>query len=200
MIAGKVVLASSSPTRASMLAAAGFVVTSVPPRVDEEEVKASFRGEGADAAACAVALAEAKASRVSRRQPGELVIGADQMLDCEGIWFDKPADHGAARAQLVALRGRTHVLSSAACVFRDGERLWHTVTQARLTMRRFSDEFLEEYLSAAGEDVTSSVGAYKLEGLGVHLFSRVEGDWFTILGLPLLPLFDFLRAQGTAKP
>src|SRR5687767_1724647 len=121
MIAGKVVLASSSQTRAAMLAAAGFIVTSDPPRIDEEEVKAAFRGEGADAAACAVALAEAKAARVSRRHPGELVIGADQMLDCEGLWFDKPADHAAARAQLAALRGRTHVLSSAVCVFRDGE-------------------------------------------------------------------------------
>jgi septum formation protein len=198
MIGGKVVLASSSATRASMLAAAGFVVTSDPPRVDEEAVKASFRGEGADTAACATALAEAKADRVSRRHPGELVIGADQMLDCEGVWFDKPADRRSAGAQLVALRGRTHVLSSAVCVFRDGERLWHTVAQARLTMRLFSDDFLEEYLSAAGEDVTGSVGAYRLEGLGAHLFSRVEGDWFTILGLPLLPLIEFLRTQGTA--
>jgi septum formation protein len=127
-----------------------------------------------------------------------LVIGADQMLDCKGVWFDKPADRRQARAQLVALRGRTHVLSSAACVYRDGQRLWHAVQQARLTMRPFSDEFLDEYLSAVGDDVTGSVGAYRLEGLGSHLFARVEGDWFTILGLPLLPLLDFLRGQGAA--
>jgi septum formation protein len=173
-------------------------VTRDPPRVDEEEMKLSFQGEGADPAACAVALAEAKADRVSRRHPGALVIGADQMLDCEGVWFDKPAGRPQARAQLVALRGRTHVLTSAACVCRDGQRLWHTVQQARLTMRSFSDEFLDEYLSAVGDDVTGSVGAYRLEGLGVHLFARVEGDWFTILGLPLLPLLDFLRGQGAA--
>jgi septum formation protein len=198
MIAGKVVLASSSPTRASMLAAIGFSVTRDPPRVDEEEVKLAFQGEGADPAACAVALAEAKADRVSRRHPGALVIGADQMLDCEGVWFDKPPDRRQARAQLVALRGRTHVLTTAACVFRDGQKLWHTVQQARLTMRSFSDDFLDEYLSAVGDDVTGSVGAYRLEGQGVHLFARVEGDWFTILGLPILPLLDFLRGQGAA--
>jgi septum formation protein len=199
MIAGELVLASSSPTRASLLEAAGFAVIRDPAHIDEEEVKASFRGEGADAPACATALAEAKAERVSRRHPGALVVGADQMLDCEGIWFDKPVDLDLARAQLVALRGRTHRLSSAACVARDGRRLWHAVGEARLTMRPFSDDFLDAYLSAVGEEVTGSVGAYRLEGLGAHLFSRIEGDWFTILGLPLLPLLDFLRAQGAAR-
>jgi septum formation protein len=198
MISGTLVLASTSRTRASLLQAAGFSTIADPPGVDEDEVKAAFRAEGADAGTCATALAEAKAERVSRRRPGKLVIGADQMLECNGLWFDKPPDRDHARAQLVALRARTHMLITAACAFHDGANLWHTVERARLTMRPFSDAFLEAYLASVGDDVTGSVGAYRLEGLGAHLFSRIEGDWFTILGLPLLPLLDFLRGRGAA--
>src|SRR5690606_10859737 len=123
--------------------------------------------------------------------------GADRMLACAGRWFGKPADRAAARAQLLALRGRTHDLVTAAVVLRDGTRLWQHVERASLTMRPVSDAFVESYLAALGDDAMRSVGAYQLEGLGAQLFARVEGDFFTILGLPLLPLLDFLRGHGT---
>ncbi|KAA0682866.1 nucleoside triphosphate pyrophosphatase [Roseomonas genomospecies 6] len=191
-----VVLASGSRTRAEMLERAGVRVTLAPAAVDEEEIKLAARAEGAPVEDVAEALAELKAQRVTRKHPGALVIGADQMLECEGRWFDKPADRAAARAQLQELRGRTHRLVSCAVVIRDGERLWHHVDRARLTMRPFSDAFLDSYLAASGDDVLQSVGAYHLEGLGAQLFHRVEGDFFTILGLPLLPLLGFLRVHG----
>ncbi len=167
-----------------------------PAAIDEAEIKATFRAERLAAAECANALAEAKALRVARRHPGSLVIGADQMLVCEGAWLDKPGDHTAARMQLQALRGKSHELLSAVCVVRGGERLWHYVDRSTLTMRAFSDDFLEGYLAAAGVDILGAVGAYRLEGLGVQLFSRIEGGYFAILGLPLLPLLDFLRGHG----
>nr|WP_211111812.1 nucleoside triphosphate pyrophosphatase [Azospirillum aestuarii] len=189
-------MASGSRTRAEMLERAGVRVTLAPAAVDEEEIKLAARAEGAPVEDVAEALAELKAQRVTRKHPGSLVIGADQMLECEGRWFDKPADRAAARAQLQDLRGRTHRLVSCAVVFRDGERLWHHVDRARLTMRPFSDAFLDSYLNAAGNDVLGSVGAYHLEGLGAQLFHRVDGDFFTILGLPLLPLLGFLRVHG----
>ncbi|UKJ73877.1 Maf family protein [Azospirillum brasilense] len=191
-----VVLASGSRTRAEMLERAGVRVTLAPAAVDEEEIKLAARAEGAPVEDVAEALAELKAQRVTRKHLGALVIGADQMLECEGRWFDKPADRDAARAQLQDLRGKTHRLVSCAVVIRDGERLWHHVDRARLTMRPFSDAFLESYLNAAGDDVQGSVGAYHLEGLGAQLFHRVDGDFFTILGLPLLPLLGFLRVHG----
>ncbi|AWJ88476.1 septum formation protein Maf [Azospirillum baldaniorum] len=191
-----VVLASGSRTRAEMLERAGVRVTLAPAAVDEEEIKLAARAEGAPVEDVAEALAELKAQRVTRKHPGALVIGADQMLECEGRWFDKPADRDAARAQLQDLRGKTHRLVSCAVVIRDGERLWHHVDRARLTMRPFSDAFLDSYLNAAGDDVLGSVGAYHLEGLGAQLFHRVDGDFFTILGLPLLPLLGFLRVHG----
>ncbi|WP_353858300.1 nucleoside triphosphate pyrophosphatase [Azospirillum formosense] len=191
-----VVLASGSRTRAEMLERAGVRVTLAPAAVDEEEIKLAARAEGAPVEDVAEALAELKAQRVTRKHPGALVIGADQMLECEGRWFDKPADRDAARAQLQDLRGKTHRLVSCAVVIRDGERLWHHVDRARLSMRPFSDAFLESYLNAAGDDVLGSVGAYHLEGLGAQLFHRVDGDFFTILGLPLLPLLGFLRVHG----
>ena len=191
-----VVLASGSRTRAEMLERAGVRVTLAPAAVDEEEIKLAARAEGAPVEDVAEALAEMKAQRVTRKHPGALVIGADQMLDCEGRWFDKPGDRTAARAQLQELRGRTHRLVSCAVVIRDGERLWHHVDRARLTMRPFSDAFLDSYLNAAGDEVLQSVGAYHLEGLGAQLFHRVDGDFFTILGLPLLPLLGFLRVHG----
>ena len=190
------VLASASTTRAQLLTAAGVAFTTAVSAVDEDEIKRSMQSAGADAAAAADALAEAKAARVSRRAPGALVIGADQILECGGVWFDKPPDVDHARAHLASLRGRSHQLATAVCVVRDGQRLWHHREAPRLTMRRFSDAFIESYLAAEGSSVLGSVGAYRLEGPGIQLFARIEGDHFSILGLPLLPLLDFLRGHG----
>jgi len=191
-----VILASASRIRATMLQAAGVPVEVVPARVDESELKIALRGQGADPADVAVALAELKALQVSRSRPGRLVLGADQMLDCDGAWFDKPESPGAARDQLLALRGRKHRLTSAAVLARDGARIWHHAAVAQLTMRGFTDAFLGLYLAEAGETVLGSVGAYQLEGLGAQMFERIEGDYFVILGLPLLPVLDILREQN----
>lgn len=193
------VLASGSRFRADMLEAAGVPITVDPPAVDEDAVKAGMRGRKADAADTAEALAAVKAQQVSRRHPGVLVVGADQMLECDGHWFDKPSTREEARQTLLALRGRTHELVTAVCVVRDGLVLWHHVARARLSMRPFSDVFLDSYLDAVGAAACDSVGAYQLEGLGAQLFSRVDGDHFTIVGLPLLPLLDFLRAHGVVE-
>jgi septum formation protein len=192
----RIILASGSRTRLDLLTQAGLVVEAIAPSVDEQEMKASFRAERAPAEACAESLAELKAMRISQRHPDALVIGADQMLDLNGVWFDKPADLDHARAHLQALRGQTHRLVTAAVVALNGSRIWHTLDSARLTMRPFSDAFLDDYLAHLGPAVLSSVGAYHLEGLGAQLFSRIEGDFFTILGLPLLPLLGFLRDHG----
>ncbi len=194
-----VVLASGSRFRVAMLEAAGVPVATEAPAVDEATVKAAMRAQHADAAETAEALAALKAQRISGRHPGALVIGGDQMLECDGAWFDKPADEAQARDTLQRLRGRTHELVTAACVVRDGLILWHHVARARLTMRTFSDAFLDSYLRRIGAAACDSVGAYQLEGLGAQLFSRVEGDHFTIVGLPLLPLLDFLRGHGVIE-
>ena len=191
-----IILASGSKMRLALLQQAGLSVDTIVPSVDEQEMKASFQAEKAPAEACAEALAELKAMRVSARHPGVLVIGADQMLDCNGVWFDKPADQAHARAHLQALRGKTHRLVTAAVVALNGSRIWHTIDTATLTMRPFTDGFLDDYLDQVGPAVLSSVGAYHLEGRGAQLFSRIEGDFFTILGLPLLPLLGFLRDHG----
>ena len=195
-----IVLASGSVTRRDMLARAGVAFTVDVAAVDEDAVKQAMRAETANPARAAETLAELKATRVSARHPGIIVIGADQMLDCDGMWFDKPVDRAAARAQLAALRGKTHRLTSAVVAMRDGQRLWHHTESAKLSMRRFSDAFLDDYLDRAGEAVIQSVGAYQLEGLGAQLFMLVEGDHFTILGLPLLALLDFLRENGELLP
>lgn len=191
-----IVLASGSATRRTMLAAAGVEATLDPPAIDEGEVKTALRAEGASARQVAEALAELKARQVARRHGGRIVIGADQMLECEGAWFDKPTDRAAARAQLALLRGRSHTLISTAVAIRDGERIWHGTDRARLLMRPFSDGFLEDYLDRVGAAAFDSVGGYQVEGLGVQLFAAIEGNHFTILGLPLLPLLAFLREHG----
>ena len=195
-----VILASGSVTRAAMLRQAGLAFTVEAAAVDEEEVKRALGADGADAGRAAEALAELKAVRVSARRPGALVVGADQILDCGGAWFDKPVDRATARRDLATLRGRDHQQVTAACVARDGVRIWHTTQRARLTMRDFSDEFLDRYLDDAGDGILGCAGGYQLEGVGVQLFSRVDGDYFAILGLPLLPLLDFLRGYRVIAP
>ncbi|MEE8535449.1 MAG: Maf family protein [Kiloniellales bacterium] len=191
-----VVLASASPSRAALLRQAGVPVVIELARVDEGEVKTALAAEGADASLAAEALAELKAQKISRRHGSALVIGADQILDCDGVWHDKPEDLDQAARQLRALAGRTHRLVSAVCVVRQGTRIWHRVEEARLTVRPLGDRFIADYLAAVGPAALSSVGAYQLEGLGAQLFARIEGDYFTILGLPLLPLMDVLRNHG----
>ena len=190
------ILASASTARAQMLRAAGVEIEIIPARVDESELKLSLKQQGADPETAAIALAELKALQVSSSRPGRLVLGADQMLDCDGTWFDKPENRAAAKAQLLSLRNKTHRLTSAAVLARDGQRIWHNAAAASLTMRTFTDAFLEGYLDQAGEAVLSSVGAYKLEGLGAQMFRKIDGDFFTILGLPLLPVLDILREQS----
>ncbi len=191
-----VILASQSSTRYGLLHNAGLAVTMVAAGVDEAGYKESYRAEGQSASATAIALAEIKALKVSRRFPEALVIGADQMLECRGDWFDKPDSLAMARDQLLALRGQRHELHSALVIARGGERIWHTLDSASLTMRAFSEAFLGDYLAAVDDTVLSSVGGYHIEGLGIQLFERVEGQHSTILGLPLLPLLAFLRPWG----
>jgi septum formation protein len=190
------ILASASTARATMLRAAGVEIAIIPARVDESELKLALQRQKADVETAAIALAELKALQVSRSKPGALVLGADQMLDCNGTWFDKPESKAAARTQLLTLRDTTHRLTSAAVLARDGQRIWHHAASARLTMRAFTDTFLDQYLAEAGDAVLSSVGAYQLEGLGAQMFKQIDGDYFTILGLPLLPVLDILREQN----
>lgn len=190
-----VILASASRARAALLEGAGVAFEAVPAHIDEDETKASLKAEGAGAVDIAAALATLKAQGVSRRRPGRLVIGADQVLEFDGRILDKPDDRAAARAQLISLRGHAHDQVACVCVVRDGRRLWHEVARARLFVRPFGDEFLDSYLDAIGDAALAGPGAYQLEGRGAQLFERIEGDYFTILGLPLIPLLDYLRLQ-----
>ncbi|MFC3125025.1 Maf family protein [Pseudoroseomonas globiformis] len=192
----RIILASSSATRQALLRSAGLEFEAVPAAVDEAALKEAARADGFSPADAAILLAEAKAIRIARREPEALVIGADQLLVCDGQWFSKPENREAAREQLVALRNRTHTLFTAQVLWRHGQRVWHHVAAPKLTMRDFSEPFLDRYLAAEGEAVCASVGAYRLEGLGVQLFREIEGEHSAILGLPLLPLLGFLRQHG----
>ncbi len=193
------ILASASASRRSLLEQAGLRFAARAAHIDEAEVKRSAIADGVGAIETALLLAELKALRVARTAGDALVIGCDQLLVCEDRWFDKPVDVAEARTHLAWLRGRTHTLVTAVLCLRDGQRIWHHVAQPRLTMRRFSDDFLETYLAAEGEALTATVGAYRLEGPGVHLFDAVEGEHAAILGLPLLPLLGFLRQHGVLR-
>ena len=188
------VLASRSASRRAMLTAAGLLIEISLPDLDERAVEAA--AGPLEPAKVAMLLAREKAKAIARERPGRLVIGADQTLALGLRRFDKPRDVEAARAQLGALAGNTHQLHSAVAVVRDEEVLLDTVDTASLTMRPLSGAFLDAYLDAAGPAVLESVGAYQLEKLGIHLFARIEGDHFTILGMPLLPLIAFLRKAG----
>jgi septum formation protein len=185
------VLASRSAVRRTLLESAGIPVTVRAADIDER--RSESEASSMPAAAIAALLARAKASLVAKSYPGQLVLGVDQILTLDGKRFAKPADRTAARAQLRAFAGRTHELHSAVALVQDATTLFQHADTARLTMRSFSDEFLDRYLDFAGAAVTTSVGAYQLEGPGIQLFERIEGDYFTILGLPLLPTLDFLR-------
>ena len=189
-------LASGSRFRAAMLGQAGVHFAVDVPGIDEASVRDSLRAEGASADDVAVALAELKAISVSRRHGEALVIGSDQMLDCNGTWFEKPVDLDHAKATLRALSGKDHRLATGVVVARAGTRIWHTVDSVRMRMRPLSDDYIDRYVAAMGEEIHESVGGYQLEGLGAQLFTAVEGDYFTVLGLPLLPLLEFLRTHG----
>jgi septum formation protein len=191
-----VILASKSSARATLLRNAGVRFSVRAPEIDEESLKTGFDAEEADSGDVAESLAELKAQRVSGDYGGALVIGADQILDCDGRRFAKPSDLEAARRDLMTLRGRAHALVTSVSVVRDGIPVWRHTDRARLVMRAFSDEFVDAYLREVGTAVLECVGAYQVEGLGVQLFAKIEGDHFSIVGLPLVPLLGFLREHG----
>lgn len=193
------VLASASVTRAAMLRNAGLDFRVLPARVDEDEIKYGLKAEGANIRDAATALAELKAHRISHAEPQDFVVAADSMLACDGRWYDKPQTMDEAREHLQRLRGKTHELVSAVVLARGGSVIWRHVDAAKMTMRNFSDGFLDAYLAQAGDAVLSSVGCYQLEGLGAQLFAKIQGDHFTILGLPLLPLLDILRENKVLR-
>jgi len=192
----QLVLASASTVRAQLLEQAGISFEIAPARIDEAAVKQSLLAEGVRPRGIADALAELKALRISSSRPEALVLGADQVLDYDGEVLNKCETLDEARIQLKRLRGRAHRLLSAAVLARNGAVIWRFVDEATLVMRDLSVDFLESYLARESEAVLSSVGGYRLEGLGVQLFERIEGDYFSILGLPLVPLLAALRNQG----
>lgn len=189
-----VTLASGSASRRALLAAAGVNAEAVAPNVDEESFRAALRAEGTPVRDQAMGLAELKALRVSAGRPG-LVIGGDQMLALGDTAFDKPKDMAEARSHLERLSGQSHTLETAIVICEDGRPVWRHLARPKLTMRPLTPAFIDGYLDACGDQLLSTVGAYQLEGLGAQLFSRIEGDYFSILGLPLLPLLDYLRIR-----
>lgn len=191
----EIILASGSASRRSLLAGAGIIAQSIKPNVDEDTAKIAMRGYGMSVRDQAMQLAEMKAVKVSRSQPG-FVIGGDQMLNLEGEAFDKPADLDAAVSHLRKLSGKSHTLETAIVIAENGEPIWRHLARPKLTVRILSDRFIETYIDTCGDALLSTVGAYQLEGMGAQIFSKIEGDYFSILGLPLLPLLDYFRVRG----
>lgn len=191
-----IILASASPYRRNLLANAGLDFVCVRPGIDERAVEAPLRDSGVTPEEVALVLATAKAMDVGESNPGKLVIGSDQTLSLDDELFHKPADMEGARRHLLALSGKTHRLNSAVVIVRDGETLWSHVGIARMTMRTLSPAFIGRYLARVGDRALSSVGAYQIEGEGIQLFETIEGDHFTIVGLPMLPLLAALRNLG----
>jgi septum formation protein len=194
--AGLLVLASASPTRALLLRRAGIPFVQDPASIDEGAAKAELQRSGRNALEAALELARRKAVVVAQRHPQQLVLGADQLLECEGRWFDKPANRRQAREQLLELSGRRHRLATAAVLLRGKVVCWSLVEAPELVLRSLSSELIDAYLDAAGETALNSVGSYQIEGLGVQLIERIDGDLFAILGLPMLPLLAALRIEG----
>ncbi len=194
-----IVLASRSEVRATLLRNAGLSVRIEPARIDEEMIRAALQAEDATPRDIADALAEMKAAKVSARYPAAMTLGADQVLELKGWIFAKPETPEQAADHLRALAGRTHRLLSAAVVFRDGAPIWRHVGEVRLTMHRLSDGFIQDYVDRTWDSIRWSVGCYKLEEEGVRLFSAVEGDYFSVLGLPLLPFLNWLHIRGDLK-
>lgn len=192
----KIVLASGSPFRKALLTNAGVAVDAVPANVDERALEAPLQDTGVSPEDVALILAEAKAGDVSERKPGALVLGCDQTLSLGDEVFHKPTDMEGARRTLLALSGKTHQLNSAVVLVRDGAVLWRHVGIANLTMRKLDPAFIGRHLASVGEQALGSVGAYQIEGDGIQLFDKIEGDYFTIVGLPLLPLLAELRKLG----
>ncbi|MDG2339778.1 MAG: Maf family nucleotide pyrophosphatase [Paracoccaceae bacterium] len=193
----QIILASTSKIRQTLLVNAGVDVDILPARIDEDAIKNALLADGASPRDIADALAEGKARKISLKNPDSLVIGCDQVLAHEKTILSKPSNEAEAKSQLKTLRGDKHQLLSAAVIYENGEPKWRHVGVARLTMRDFSDEYLSDYLTRNWESIRHSVGGYKLEEEGVRLFSRIDGDYFTILGIPLLELLSYLTIRGT---